>query len=119
MDDIDKQVGVRNATILMIIAGAFNIYLGYVSFQLEIPYPDFYHAIIGMIMIAFGLLTFCMSLVVWIQKSWAAKVIAGIGVAVCVALIVFGLFLMIIIELPIYWLAINQLKIRRIVDYSD
>ncbi|TFG96745.1 hypothetical protein E4H12_10370 [Candidatus Thorarchaeota archaeon] len=119
MNDVEKQMGIRNATILMIIAGAFNTYLGYSSFQLAIIIPDSFHTTIGTIMIVCGLLTFCVSLVVWLQKSWAAKLIIGIGVAVCVALIVFGIFLMIIIEAAICWLAINQLKIRRVVDHSD
>lgn len=119
MNDKEKQVGIRNATILMILAGAFNIYLGYSSFQFEIIYPEFYHAIIGTTMIVFGLLTFCVSVVVWLQKSWSIKLIVGICVVVCVAFVVLGLYLMIIIEAPICWLAIKQLKIRRVVDHSD
>ena len=59
-------------------------------------------------MIAFGLLTFCISLVVWLQKSWATKLIAGVGISFCAALIMFGYYtIAIIVFAPLYWLGMH------------
>lgn len=119
MNDVEKQPGVRNATILMVLVGAFNIYLGYTSYQLSVVFPDPSQTVVGTVMIVFGLFTFCASLIVWLQKSWATKIIAGIGVAVCGTLIISGFYLMGIILAPIYYIAINQLRIRRVINHSD
>ncbi|MBE0526800.1 MAG: hypothetical protein IH631_07645 [Candidatus Thorarchaeota archaeon] len=61
-------------------------------------------------MILFSALTFCTSLIVWLQKSWATKIIAGVGIAICPVLVIFGVYLMIIIIAPIHWVAINQIR---------
>ena len=117
MNDVERQLGTRNATILMIFGGAFHLYLGYASFQLSVIIPDPFHTIMGTIMIVFGLLTFCVSVVVWLQKSWATKIITVVGVAVCAALVILGFYVIILIIAPIYWVAINQF--RRVIEHSD
>ena len=111
MDDDYRPSQVQNATILLILAGALHIYLGYVSFQLSIMIPNPFQTTIGTIMIIFGTLTFCASLVVWLQKSWATKIIAGVGIAICGTLVILGYYLFsIIVFAPIYWVAINWIR---------
>ena len=117
MDDVGGSLGIRNATILMILAGAFHLYLGYTWFQFSVisqwpidPTP-------GILMIVSGVLTLCTSLIVWLQKSWATKIIVVNGVAVCGTLIISGFFTMCVILAPIYWVAINQF--RQGIVYSD
>ena len=117
MNDDYRPSQVQNATILLILAGALHIYLGYVSFQLSIMIPDPFQTTIGTIMIIFGSLTFCASLVVWLQNAWATKLIAVVGVAACAAAAIFAYYGMIIILAPIYWFAISQLK--QVNEHSD
>lgn len=118
MNDIEKLSEIRNATILMVLAGTFNIYFGYQSYQLSIIIPDPFPMIVGTTMIGFGVLTFCTSMAVWQQKSWATKIIAGVGFAICVTLVIFGYYLMIFIVAPIYGVAIDQLRNRRVIEHS-
>ena len=117
MNDVERQSGTRNATILMVFVGALHIYNGYFLLQVLVPdqWPD--QTTFGTVTIVFGLLTFCASLIVWQQKSWATKIIAGIGIAVCGTLIISGFYLMGVILAPIYYIAIHQL--RRVDVYSD
>lgn len=110
MNDIEKQYGTRNATILMILAGLLHILFGYQSYQLFTAFPDSFLIIAGTSMMIFGVITLCTGLVVWLQRPWATRVIAGVGIAVCANLIVFGFYLMIIIFAPIFWVARSQLR---------
>ncbi|TFG34537.1 hypothetical protein EU527_03170 [Candidatus Thorarchaeota archaeon] len=113
MDYFKKQSGTRNATILMILAGALNTILGYLS----IIIPDYFQLLVGTSMIVFGVVSFCTSLVIWFQKPWAMKIITVVGVAVCVNLIVFGYYLMIILFAPIFVVARNQL--RQVIEKNE
>jgi len=62
-------------------------------------------------MIAFGFLTFLASLIVWLQKSWVTKIIAGVGIAYCGFLIIFGYYtITIIVFAPLYWLGIHWVR---------
>lgn len=120
MNDVDRPSEVRNATILMILAGALHIYLGYFSFQLSIMNSHPFQTTIGTIMIIFGTLTFCASLIVWLQKSWATKVIAGVGIAVCGTLIIFGYYLIaVIVFAPLYWFAIKWIRTSQPTEIPD
>ena len=117
MDDVGGSSGIRNATILMVFAGAFYFYLGYTWFQfsLIVQWPIVPH--FGTVSVVLGLLSLCVSLVVWLQKSWASKLIAVMGITACTATALFGFYTMIIIIAPIYWVAINQF--RQGIVYSD
>lgn len=118
MNDIGGSSGIRNGTILMILAGAFNIYFGYTFLQFSTIFPGPFQPIIGILMIVFGVLTLCTSLIVWLQNPWATKLIAGVGIATCGTLIIFGYYtLTIILLVPIYWVAIDQF--RRGIVHSD
>ena len=119
MNDVERQSGTRNATILMVFGGAFHLYLGYTMFQISLIISDPSRTLVGTVMVVLGFLTFCVSLVVWLQKSWATKIIAVVGIAACAAAIIFAYFGMIIIIAPTYWIAINQLRIKRVIDHSD
>ena len=110
MSDGERSSKVRNATILMVLAGVFNIYLGYESYLLALAILHPLLMTFGTLMMVFGLLPSCASLIVWLQKSWATKMIAGVGAANCVILIISGYYLMIIFVAIIYWLAIDQLR---------
>ncbi|MHA1964719.1 MAG: hypothetical protein ACXACG_06590 [Candidatus Thorarchaeota archaeon] len=108
----------------MVLGGAFHIYLGYWSFQIDLGYISYpilfpFNTIVGTLMIVLGVLTFAASLAVWLQKSWASKTIAGIGVASCVALIIFGYYLMIIVVGLVYWAAIDHIRANRVTELSD
>ncbi|MGY5859860.1 MAG: hypothetical protein RTU63_10865 [Candidatus Thorarchaeota archaeon] len=117
MNDVGGSSRIRNATILMVFAGAFYLYLGYTFFQISIIMHDPIQSILGTLMIVFGVLTFCTSLIVWRQNPWVTKIIAGIGIAICGVVIIFGAYLMIIIIAPIYWVTINQF--RQGIVYAD
>ena len=110
MNDIERYSGTRNATILMILTGALQIYTGYQFHQIAIIMTDPFPSIFGTFMIGFGVLSFGTSLVVWLQISRATDLIAGVGIAVCVTLILFGFYLIIIIFGSIYYIARNQLR---------
>ncbi|MGY5880758.1 MAG: hypothetical protein RTV31_10930 [Candidatus Thorarchaeota archaeon] len=110
MNDIERYSGTRNATILMILTGALQIYTGYQFHQIAIIMTDPIPSIFGTFMIGFGVLSFGTSLVVWLQISRATDLIAGVGIAVCVTLILFGFYLIIIIFGSIYYIARNQLR---------
>lgn len=118
MNEVGGSSGIRNATILMVFGGAFHLYFGYTWFQLSLWIVQWsLETSIGTINIVLGLLTLCVSLVVWLQKSWASKLIAVIGITACAASVLFGFYLMIIIIAPIYWFAITQF--RQGIVYSD
>ena len=101
----------------MVFGGAFHLYLGYTMFQLSLIVQWPLETTISIVTVVLGLLTFCVSLVVWLQKSWATKIIAVVGIAACTAAALFGYYLMIIIIAPTYWIAISQL--RRVTEHSD
>lgn len=124
MNDVERPSGVKNATILMVLGGAFHIYLGYWSYHINLSYWSYpimfpFQMIAGTLMIVLGILTFTASLAVWQQKSWASKTIAGIGVASCVTLIIFGYYLMIIVVALIYKAAIDHTRTGRVTELSD
>ena len=110
MNDVERYSGTRNATILLILTGAIQIYSGYQFLQIAIimRYPP--HSIFGIFMIGFGVLSFGTSLLVWLQNSRAAEMISGVGIAVCVTLIIFGFYTIVIIFGFIYYIARNQLR---------
>ncbi|MGY5872984.1 MAG: hypothetical protein RTV72_12110 [Candidatus Thorarchaeota archaeon] len=110
MNDVERYSGTRNATILMILAGALQIYSGYQFHQMAIIMTYPLHSIFGIFLIGLGVLSFGTSLVVWLQISWATEMIAGVGIAVCVTLIIFGFYLIIVIFGSIYYIARNQLR---------
>ncbi len=89
MDDVDSSLEIRNITIYMVLVGAIHISGGYFIYQF-ISFPGSLHTIIGTLMMVFGSLTFCSSLAVWLQKSMAVKVIAGVGVVIGVPFIIFA-----------------------------
>ncbi len=120
MNDVDRPSEVQKATILLILTGALHIYHGYTSFQFSIIFPDPFQSIIGTFMIVFGFLTFCTSLIVWLQKSWATKLIAGIGIVICGTLIILGYYLFsIIVFAPIYWVAIKWIRTSQSTEIPD
>jgi hypothetical protein len=106
----ERPSKVRNATILMVLAGVFNIYLGSQSYLLALAIPNSLLMVSGTLIMVFGLLPSCASLIVWLKKSWAIKMIAGVGMANCVIFIIFGYYLMAFFIAPIYWFAIDQLR---------
>ena len=103
----------------MVLGGAFHIYIGYQFYLLPLLIPQTFQTIFGTLMIAFGFLSVCASLAVWLQKSWATKIIAGVGVASCVTLVIFGYYLMIILVALLYKAAIDHLRISRVIEHSD
>ena len=110
MNDVERYSGTRNATILMILTGALLITAGYQFYQMTtmMPYP--FPNIFWIIMIGLGVLSFSTSLVVWFQISRATEMISGVGIVVCVTLILFGFYTIIVIFGPIYYIARNQLR---------
>ena len=119
MNDADRSPEVRNATILMVLTGVFNIYTGYQFFQFPEILPNSFHTIIGTLMIVFGFLTFCASLAVWLQKTWATKIVAGVGVAVCATFILFGYYLAILLIVLLYGATIDYIRKSRVIITSD
>ena len=81
--------------------------------------PNSFHEIVGICMIVFGVLTLCASLAVWLKKAWAAKIIAGVGGASCVTLIIFGYYLVIIVVALISVAAIDYIRASRVSEPSD
>jgi hypothetical protein len=106
----ERPSEVRNATILMVLAGVFNICFGFQSYLLAFATLNSLLMTFGTLMMVFGLLPSCASLTVWLKKSWTTKVIAGVGAANCVILVLSGFYLMVILFAPIYWFAIDQLR---------
>ena len=119
LNDVEKQTGTRNATIMMVFVGALHIYNGFVFYlgSIIFPYPS--QTIVAPVMIVFGLLTLCASLIVWLQKPWATKVITVVGVAVCGTLLLTGFYLMGIILAPIYWFAIKWIRTSQPTEIPD
>lgn len=110
---------VQNAAILMVFTGAFHLFLSYPKFQVSVmdQWPD--QTTFGIVLVILGLLTFCVSLVVWFQKSWASTIIAVVGIASCVALVIFAAYGMIIIIAPIYWIAIKWVRTSQPTEIPD
>ena len=103
----------------MVLLGALDVYSGYQFYQISIIYSTSVNAIVGILMIVFGILTLCVSFAVWLQKTWAAKVIAGVGAANCVTLIIFGFYLVIIVVALISAAAIDSIRNSRVVEHSN
>lgn len=119
LNDVDRSSEIRNAIILIVVGGVFQIYLGSQSYLLSLIIPDSFHTLFGTLMIVYGILSLCASLTVWLQKSWATITIAGVCVASCVTLIVFAYYMIIFIVAPIYGAAIDQLRTSRMIESSD
>ena len=120
MNDVDRPSEVQKATILLIFAGALEIYLGLQTFQFSLIIPNPILTIVGTLMPVFGLLTLCASLIVWLQKSWATKIIAGIGIGFVVTLVVFGYYLIaVIVFAPLYWFAIKWIRTSQPTEIPD
>ncbi len=119
MDNVERSSKVRNATILMVLGGALQIYLSYWSFQFSIIYPHPMHIVIGTLMIVTGTLSFCVGLAIWLQKSWAATAVASIGVAVCGTLLFLGYYLIIFLFGPLYWVVIDHIRAGRVAQPLD
>ena len=109
MNAIERPVGTRNATILMILAGVLEIYAGYSFHQIAIIMTYPLNSIFGTFMIGLGVLSLCTSLLVWFENSWAQTMIIGAGLAVCVTLLIFGFYTVIVIFAAIYYVAWKQL----------
>ena len=100
----------------MFFGGAFHLYLASTIFQfIMISYDPFYDTMIGVVLlVALGFLTFCASMLVWFQSSWAVKVIAVVGIAACVTAVIGAYYMMIVILAPLYWYAIKWIRTSRI-----
>jgi hypothetical protein len=70
-------------------------------------------------MFMLGALSFCASLTVWLLKSKATKIVAGVGGIICVSYILLGYYLMAVLPAFIYWVAIDQLRTSRMTEASD
>lgn len=120
MNDVLKPSGTRNTTILLTLLGLLEISLGIQSIQFSSIMSFSLLMIVGALMIIFGLLTFCASLIVWLQKSWATQVITVVGAAACVTLIMFGYYtIAIVVFAPLYWLGIHWIGKRQSTDVPD
>jgi hypothetical protein len=111
---------IQKATILLVLAGVLSILLGYQSSQWSVIYLDHIQAIIGILVLAFGFLTLCISIAVWLQKPWTTRVIAGIGIGIVTTLVVFGFYLIsVIIFAPLYWFAIKWVRTSQPTEIPD
>jgi hypothetical protein len=110
---------VRIATVLVFFGGVFQIYFGYQSYLLSIELPNSFLMIVSTFMLVLGALSFCASLTVWLLKPWAEKIVAGVGITICVSYILFGYYLMAIIPAIIYWISISQLRTSRVTEIPD
>ena len=120
MNDVDRPSEVQKATILLIFAGALEIYLGYTMFQLSLIVSWPIQTTVVTVMMVLGLLTLCVSLVVWLQKSWATKMIAGVGIVGCATLVIISYYLIaIILFAPIYWIAIKWVRTSQLTEIPD
>ena len=122
MDTDYRPSQIQNATILLIFGGIFHLYLGYTMFQLSVMSPGSFQTIIGTIMVAIGILTFCTSLLVWFQSPWATKIIAVVGITACASSVALGYFLIIIIIAPLYWYAIKWIRTNspsKLLDWDE
>ncbi|MFW9805113.1 MAG: hypothetical protein ACFFFK_00105 [Candidatus Thorarchaeota archaeon] len=114
MNNAERHLQVRNATILMVLAGATQIYFAYGLFQISLVYPSFATTIAVTLMIATGLLSLFVSLAVWKQQSWAASAVACIGIFVCGGLLFLGFYLVIFLFGPWYWAVIDYIRAGRV-----
>ncbi len=120
MDNDYRASQVQNAIVLLILVGTLDIYLGLQSFYLSIIIPDSFQTIVGTLMLVFGSLTLCTSLMAWLQKPWATKIIAGVGIAVVMTLVIFGFYLIgLILFAPIYWVAIKWIRTSQPTEIPD
>lgn len=103
----------------MVLGGSLHIYLGYQSYQLSLTLPLPFLAIMGTIVFVFGILSFCASLTIWLQKTWAPTIITGIGIASCGTLVIFGYYTVGFFFALIYWAAISYIKSSRVSQSSD
>jgi uncharacterized membrane protein HdeD (DUF308 family) len=93
LNDVERPSGVKNATILMALGGIILIYSGYQFYYYFTISVILVSPLFGISLIVLGVLSLCASLVIWQQKVWATKLIAGIGIAVCGTFAIFGIYL--------------------------
>ena len=119
LNDANKSSDVRNAAILLILAGSLQLYFSYSLFQLPIIFPDPFRMIMGTTMLVLGILSFCASLSVWLEKPWAESSIVVVGVTTCVFLIIIGYYLMIVVFAILYYAALDAIRTSRILERID
>jgi Ni,Fe-hydrogenase I cytochrome b subunit len=114
-----KSSEVRNATILVLVGSAFQIYFGYQSYVLSeiLLHPAL--LTVSVIMFVLGIVSFFTSMTVWLLKPRAAKTIVGVGGAICVAHVMFGYYLTAILVFIIYWVATDQIRINLVLKPHD
>lgn len=110
MNTVERPSSVRNATILMVLGGLLLIYSGYQVYYFSITTPFAYSPIFGIFSLVLGIISLCTSLPVWLQKSWAATIVAGIGIVVCGAHIILGYYLVVVVYAPWYWAAYDYVQ---------
>ena len=103
----------------MVLAGAIQIYSGYQLYQMTIIFSDSFFLIVGTLWVIFGLLSLCTSPIIWQQKSWVTKIIAGIGVAFCGTSVIFGYYLVVVFFAPLYWAVIDYIRTSREIQPLD
>lgn len=91
MNAVGMKFKDRDPTFFGVLTGLIHILGGYVIYQ-YISYPGSHHIEIGTLMMVFGVLTICSYLALSFKKSWAAKVFAGVGIAICVPFIIFSFY---------------------------
>jgi uncharacterized membrane protein len=119
LNDASKSSEVKKAVILLSLAGVLQFFLGYQSYQFSIMLPLPVLAIMGTIMLVFGILSFCASLAIWMQKSWATTIITGIGIMSCGTLVMFGYYLVGFFFALVFYAAICYIKSSRVTQSSD
>jgi len=94
----------------MVLVGLLLIYGGIQIYYLAITEPYTFLPLFGIFVIAFGIISLCTSLPVWLQKSWAKTTVTGIGIAICGTLLIFGYYLMIVFFAIWYWAVIDYIR---------
>jgi uncharacterized membrane protein HdeD (DUF308 family) len=110
LNDVERPSGVRNAAILMVLGGLLLIYTGYMVYYYSIVTPYAFSPIFGIFIFVLGIVSLCSSVPVWLQKSWVVSIVAGIGVIVCAAHIIFGYYLVVVVFAPWYWAAYDYIR---------
>ena len=100
----------------MALGGIVLLYFGYQLYHFSIIL--LLHPIFGILIIVLGILSLCASLPIWLQKSWATKAVAGVGIAVCATHAIFGYYLMIAFFGLWYWAVTDYIKKSRVTQSS-
>ena len=110
LNTVERSSGVRNAAILLVLGGLLLIYSGSMVYYYSIVTPYAFSPIFGIFNILLGIVSLCTSLLVWLQKPWVVQMIAGIGIVVCAAHIIFGYYLVVVFYAPWYWAAYDYVQ---------